>query len=250
MSYLYDELPRPVKASLRMHLRGCESCQGQITRWQTAGQRLSQWKLNTAPAEVVVPWARPALGWGMAALFALGLGVGIGRYSAPAPDLQALRLAVEQPLRQSMAAQVKEQVQNELQADWIAALRGRPQVLTTDFRRDLRAGLEQWTARAAAAATEENQRLLIGLTDAYRAERQQDRQATLTLFDRAERARQAEYVSLRRAVETVAVVADDKFQRTATELGQLASYAQAKFNPSLSDEYLTPSTQNNLQENQ
>jgi hypothetical protein len=250
MSYLYDELPRRDKASLRTHLEECKACQDQVTRWQTARQRLSQWKLTTAPDEVAVPWAGPALGWGIAALFALGLGFGIGRFSAPTPDLRAFRLAVEEPLRQSLAAQVKQQVQNDLQADWVAAVRGSPQVLTTDFRRDLRAGLEQWTARAAAAATEENQRLLIGLSDAYRAERQQDRQATLTLFDRSERARQAEYVSLRRAVETVAVVADDKFQRTANELGQLASYAQAKFNPSLSDEYFTPSTQNNLQENQ
>jgi len=250
MSYLYDELPRRDKALLRTHLRECQACQDQITRWQTAGQRLSHWKLTTAPAEVAVPWARPALGWGIAALFALGLGFGLGRSSAPAPDLRALRLAVEEPLRQSLTAQLKQQVQTDLQADWLAALRGSPQVLTTDFRRDLRAGLEQWTARATAAATEENQRLLIGFTDAYRAERQQDRQATLTLFDRSERARHAEYVSLRRAVETVAVVADDKFQRTATELGQLASYAQAKFNPSLSDEYFTPSTRNNVQENQ
>ena len=249
MGYIYNELPRSAKAALSRHLKNCADCRTQVSRWQSASAGLSEWKLETA-TEPALPWSRPVLRWALAASLVLGVGFASGRLSAPALDPAAIRTVVEQPLRASLTAELRQQIHDELKADWLAALRGNEESLDTGFRRELRAGLEQWTTKAAATASEDTQRLLAEMTEAYRADRRQDRQAILTLFDRSEQAHQAQYLSLRRAVETVAVVADDKFKRAASELGQLASYTQAKFTADPADEFLIPLIPANTQQNQ
>ena len=125
-----------------------------------------------------------------------------------------------------------------------AAVNGRPEPAEPDFRRELRAGLDLVQAKTLTAARRENDRALGGLWDSFQSDRAQDRQATLTLFDQAERQHQAAHSSLRGALETVAVVAADKFQRTETQLGELASYTEARlaWNPS-SDETIHPTIQ-------
>jgi hypothetical protein len=159
------------------------------------------------------------LKWAAAALVVLGLGYGVGHAS---------RGGADSGLRDSLVSAVKQQVQQDFRADWQAVLTGAPESLNTDFRRQLRADLQQWSARTVAASQTESQKLLLGFAETYNANRQQDQEAMLTLFDRAEQDHQAQHLSLRRALETVAVVADDKFQRTENQLGELASYAEAK----------------------
>jgi hypothetical protein len=138
--------------------------------------------------------------------------------------VNAIRAAIEKPLRASLIAEVKQQVQDELRVDWRAAIAGGP--LDNEFRRQLHSGMQQWSAQTVAAAHAQSQQSLGQFVEEYAANRQQDQQATADLFRQTERQRQADYVNLRRAVETVAVVAADKFQRTETELGQLALYRQ------------------------
>lgn len=231
MSYLYGELPRGSRAPLAEHLRACSQCRDQVSQWQSTRKRLTRWNVAFKPAEPDFAWMQPALKWGLAAALALGFGFGFGRWSAPVPDPAAIRAAVEQSLRTSLTSQLKEQVQDDLRADLSAAFRGSPETLNTDFRRDLRAGFDEWRGLTLATANTDARKLLLDFSEGYRANRQQDHRAILTLFDRMEQQRQNEYLSLRRAVETVAVVADNKFQRTENELGQLASYAQAQFSP-------------------
>jgi hypothetical protein len=91
----------------------------------------------------------------------------------------------------------------------------------------------------------DQQRWLADFIENYETQRQQDLQRVSTLFNRADEKRQIENLRLRRAIETVAVVAADKFQRTETELGHLASYAQAEFTTDDLDEPLTPQNQPN-----
>jgi hypothetical protein len=61
------------------------------------------------------------------------------------------------------------------------------------------------------------------LTAAWTQSRQQDAQTTLALFARGERQRQADFASLRRDLDTLAVNADARFDTTQRTLGQLAS---------------------------
>jgi hypothetical protein len=243
MSYLYSELPRADRTALRTHLRDCPDCQLRVRSWEGAKASLSDWKLPKREPEVLPVDFAPALKWALAALLVLGLGYGIGRLSAPRPSLAALQAAIEPGLRQALATEVKAQLQKEFQADWQAALSDRPAAMQTDRARLIRAGLEQSAAKAVAASTAEAAHLLQDFGETYAANRRQDREALLTLWDRAEQKHQAEHVSLRRAVETVAVVADHKFERTDSQLGQLASFAQAQFISDQADRPLHPETQ-------
>ena len=168
----------------------------------------------------------PQLRWALAAVVVLGLGCLIGRLSAPQVDVSAVRAAVEK--------------------DLTAALAGDASGLTTDFQRQLRANLDNWNARIRAEARLENQRLVEEVAESLGTAQQQDRESILAFLNRTEQKRQAEYVSLRRSLETVALVADDKFQRTETELGALASYAQVQL---LSDHSNQPFDQLNHSNN-
>jgi hypothetical protein len=243
ISYLYGETPRASKASLTAHLKTCVTCRNTLAPWQAAQACLAQWQLGAPCAHRRFAWALPALKWALAALVVLGLGYAIGRVSGMRTD------ALEPALRASLVDAVKQQVRDEIRADWQAVLANSPDAVNTDFRRQLRSDLDQWSARTVAASRAESQHLLLGFADTYSANRQQDHQTFLTLFDRANQKRQAEYVSLRRALETVAVVADDKFQRTDSELGQLASYAEARFVSDKTSEPFEPATQSNRKGN-
>lgn len=230
MSFVYEELPRAARRPLAAHLRSCPECQAQLSQWQGTRKRLTQWRVDVETPASAPTWIQPALKWALAAGLVLGIGFGFGRLSTPQVDPSGLRIALEQSLRGSLRAEITRQVQDQLRADLHAAVRGGPELLNTEFRRDLRTGLDEWRGLTLDAASGETRKLLLDLNDSYRAARQQDQKAILTLFDRADQQRRADFLSLRRAVETVALVADNKFQRTETELGNLVSYAQTQFN--------------------
>jgi hypothetical protein len=236
MGYLYGEGSRSEKAALAAHLEACSACDQTVARWRTAMADLSAWPLVRMDGARSSPAAYAAFKWALAALFVLGLGYGIGRFSPPATPSHGTPPSTgwTPSEKAALIAEVKQQVRAEFLADWRSAIDAEPAGLTSNLQRQLRQGMDQWAAKAVAHSTAENQRLLLEFSDRYRAERQRDQRALLTLFEQTEQKRDAECLSLRRAVETVALVADDKFQRTDTELGHLASYTQAKYVPQAS----------------
>jgi hypothetical protein len=224
MSFVYGELPRADKAALDTHLRSCGQCRAEVATWRQAIDGLDRWHLHDLPpaeCEASVFW--PVLRWALAALVILGLGLTIGRMSVPAPNLDKLRA--------SLLTQLDQQVRKDFKADLEAALAAGPKPLDTEFRRELRAGLDQWSARTVAAAGTENQRLLAEFVQADAARRQQEREVTLALFRQGEQKRRADFYDLRVALETVAAVSAAKFNHTDSELGQLASFTEAVFTP-------------------
>lgn len=229
MAYLYGELPAASKTDLKEHLLSCAQCREQVASWESTMAGLNDWKLTPAAA-APTPMPRsvrtPMLKWALAALVVLGLGFGIGRVSAPAPDLEAIRTAIEPGLRTALASDLRRQVADEVVAEWQAALSGSPADLGSESSRQLRLAANQWTARAVEQATAENQRLLLDLADNIQSSRRADQETLLAMFERAERQRQLDYVNLRRALETVAVVANDKFNQTESQLGEFVSYVQ------------------------
>jgi len=228
MSYLYGELPRAAKADLAQHLRTCPVCQMDVTVWQNAKGSLGAWKIIRPERPAPVPVVFSAFKWAMPALVMLGVGFTVGRFAQANSDRESLRAALAPELKAALLPDLTREVQEQLQADYGAVLAGGPEASRTEFRRQLRALLDDTKLKAVTASTAQTEHALLGFAETYRTDRDEAQQAILNLFDRAERKRQAEYVSLRRAVETVAVVADDKFQRTESQLGQLESYAQAK----------------------
>jgi anti-sigma factor RsiW len=227
MEYLYGEMPRATARLLRAHLEGCAACRKQHQDWQRTQSRLGGW--TVAPNTAVPPPIPFSFKLALAALLVLGMGVGIGRLTMPRPNLEALRAAIEPALRASLVRDLKSQMQEELRADWQAALDADAPALNTLFRQQLHSSLEQWRGKAAAASRAETQGLLLRFAQTAQANREEDLQAVLTVLERADQRYQAEQISLRRALETVAVVADDQFQKTESQLGQLASYTEAQF---------------------
>jgi hypothetical protein len=229
MSYVYGELPRASRTRFQDHLRRCADCRLQVEGWEQAQQSLKAWRLAPRVSKVRLALAQPILKWALAALVVLGLGYGIGRMSMASTDTAAIRAAIEQPLRETLLAQMQAELASRFQADWHAALSGDPDAVDTEFRRQLRAGLDEWAMKTTAAAVSHDETLFNKFLTLYRANQQQDQQRMLTLVNDVDQKHQAEQRRLRQALETVAVVAADQLHRTQTELGQLASYTQAQF---------------------
>lgn len=191
--YLYDEASPETRARLEAHLRDCPVCRHQLARWQGVHAALDAWELPTprpAPARTT---PRAALRLAVAALLILGLGWWGGRLAAPsAPDLGALRTAIAEELRPTL--------EREFQARLDAALQAADQRLA-----------ERVHALAAA----------------WTAARLEDQQATLALYQRAERQRLSDYATLRRDLETVAIVGQGALGLTQQQLSQLAVYTAA-----------------------
>lgn len=227
MAYLYGELPPASKGELKEHLLACAQCREDVASWESAMAGLDRWELP-APATTSGPRVldAPIFKWALAALVVLGLGFAIGRRSVPAPDVEAIRAAIEPQIRTALASDIRQQVVDEVVADWQAALSGRQGDLRSESRRQLRLAADRWTARTVAASSAETQRLLLDLAEDIQTSRREDHESLLALFERAERRHQLDFVNLRRAVETVAVVADDKINRTDSQLGEFVSYVQ------------------------
>ena len=122
------------------------------------------------------------LKWAAAAMLVLGVGLAAGRLSAPQLDTTKLRADVASTLRQ-------------------------------EFQSELR------TVTAAAEAR--TQRQFDEFTQAWITGRAEDQQASLTLYDRAQSDRKADYTRLRRDLETVAIQAELRLDTTERALGQI-----------------------------
>jgi hypothetical protein len=215
MAYLYGELAAGARADLEAHLRVCPECKSTVAAWRATQRELDGWMLpKRSLRNALFP---PLLKWGMAAALVLGLGFGLGRVSSPG-DLGKIRAALVPELRQ--------QLQQEFEADWQAALAANPAGVTNEFRRQLRGGVEQFAANHLEASSAETQRFLTDFVQSYNATRAEDHQALLALFQEADQRRRADDASLRKALETVAVVAEGRLDNAQQEIGQLAAYTQ------------------------
>lgn len=184
--YLYDEAAPESRARLEAHLRDCPDCRQRLAQWRATQTALDAWKVS-ARRRPVVRVSEP-LRWAVAALLLLGLGWLGGRLAAPpGPDLDQLRSAVAGELRPA---------------------------LEREFQNRLEAALQDAEQRQAER--------LQTLAAAWAAARAEDQQTTLALYQRAERQRLSDYATLRRDLETVAVVARDAIGATRQQLAQLA----------------------------
>lgn len=184
--YLYGELPPEHQTRLDAHLRACPDCQRQLAQWRQTQSALDAWKLPRR-ARPVLPFTR-SIRWAAAAALVLGLGWLGGRLSAPSlPDARQLRAEIEPALKQELQAEFETRLTTALQT-----------------------------------AEERNEQRLVQLVQAWAVAREEDQQTTLALLQQADRQRRADYATLRRDLETVAVVAQDAIGTTQHQLTQLA----------------------------
>jgi len=199
--YIFGEAMPDVRHRLSAHLESCPECQAQIAGWQRTLKRLDSWKLS-GPSALPVATPKPWMRWAVAALFLLGIGFGFGIFVA-APDADSMRAKVELSVKTALAA------------EWQSALE-QAHVQSSN-------ALASAEARMANASQAEMRRLARGLMETLNSARQEDRQLTQALFEDLQRQQQAELISMRTDLETVASFTDEEIRQAQLKLIQIAA---------------------------
>ena len=197
MSYLYDELNADQSANLKAHLHTCPDCKSKVNEWQAARSGLDEWRVPKKRGRVLL--AQPMVKWAAAAAIVLSIGVGIGRLTSAPPDVQQVRAAIEPEMRQE---------------------------LRREFAQLFRDQLDKSASTTLAASTEQGRQLLAEFARAVEAKRTEDYQAINAALDKLQSQRLADFVSLKKDVDTMAVLTESGFRRAQQQLVQLADYTQ------------------------
>lgn len=198
MSYVYGESNRAERTRLAGHLRDCPQCQTRVNRWQTAQSKLDGWQLQPGRRSTRKTdrsaFARPLLKWAAILAFFAGVGFATGRLSSPAVNSERARAAIESQVRQE---------------------------LRQEFAQMLRREVDKSASATLAASREQ----ALGLLADYDDLRAEDNQAISTTLDRLESQQTADYVSLKKQLDTVAVLTDASLRSTENQVVQLAAGA-------------------------
>jgi anti-sigma factor RsiW len=214
MSYLYGELPRADKLALAAHLKRCPPCEAQLAQWQATMTNLNAWE--HLPVRTAVPAAgrfagfQPALKWAVAAAIVLGLGFGLGRIS-------------------SLASGNVETLRTSLRTEFSRQLESARAELAGDFQRQQTNALNQLLAASASAKAETGQ-LVSELAASVEEKRVLDSEAIAAALQQLDSKWIALHASLRKELETVAVLTEDGFNDTQQKLYQLANVTQPSAN--------------------
>lgn len=213
VAYLYGELPRPARSALHDHLRDCAACRQNVAAWRQTMQKLDAWELPRRRR--IATLAEPVLKWGLAALFMLGLGFGIGRFSAPSIQTKTLRAEIESSLRNSWGTELRNTIRRELADEVLTRLAAAQQ----QFGNEMNAMAD----RTLATANQQAQQLLA-VYDDKRQDEDQTVLSRLKNFDARLTGLVGEFSNLRRDTETVALLTADSFRVTQQQMSRLASY--------------------------
>src|SRR5437867_8263735 len=192
MSYLYDELTAEEHANLAAHLAVCPDCKAKVGDWRSALSCLDAWQVPSkrpaiAPSRVMVRWAA-------AAAILLGAGFGIGRLASATVTAERVRAEIGPKIRQE---------------------------LRQELAQTLRAELDRTASAALAASSEQAKQLLADYAKAIETKYAEDRQAIYASMNKLESQHLADYLSLKKDVDTVAVLTDVGLRRTQQQLVQL-----------------------------
>jgi len=184
-------------ANLKAHLHTCPDCKSKVNEWQAARSGLDEWRVPKRRGRVVL--AQPMVKWAAAAAIVLSIGVGIGRLTSAAPNVQQVRAAIEPEMRQE---------------------------LRREFAQLFRDQLDKSASTTLAASTEQTRQLLAEFARAVEAKRTEDYQAINAALDKLQSQRLADFFSLKKDVDTMAVLTESGFRRAQQQLVQLADYTQ------------------------
>jgi anti-sigma factor RsiW len=205
VSFLYGEVTPQERSELRAHLQACVACQAQLQTWRGTAKTLDDWPLPQGASRR--SW-RPVLQWAAAAVIVLGLGFGAGRLTWPGPaDVTALRASLESEFQrriETARAELSQQVKQQ-QVEALAAV----------------------LPAASEAARSETQRLVAGLAKSLEERTALDHQRVLAALQGMDDKWGRTYGTMRRDLETVAVLAENGFQDTQRQLVELATYTQS-----------------------
>jgi anti-sigma factor RsiW len=198
MSYLSDELTADEHARLAAHLAVCPDCKARVGDWQAARKHLDAWQVPAREGRR--PLHRPLIRWAAAAALMMGIGFGAGRFATSATaNAGKIRAAIEPEIRQQ---------------------------LRQEFVQLLRDELDKAASATLAASGEQAKHWIEDYAQALDTKRTEDNQAIRAALNNLESQRLADFVSLKKDVDTVAWWTDAGLRRARQELVQLADSTQ------------------------
>jgi hypothetical protein len=199
MSFLYNEVYADEHARLTGHLQDCATCQGRVTEWRAAQKSLDGWQPapRRAGRKAARPlFARPILKWAAAAVFFAGIGFGAGRLSMlAAVSPQKLRAAIEPEIRRQLHEEFAQTMREELD-------------------------------KSAAATLAASRGMIAAYAEKAENARAEDNHAISTALDRLASQQTDDYVSLKKQLDTVAVLTDAGLRHTENQVAELVDYSQ------------------------
>lgn len=215
MAYLYDEASETSKVDLDKHLTVCPQCREQVDGWRQTQLWLGE---NEVPAERVRIYSMfSSLKWAAAALFALGLGLGLGYwggatvFGAPSQEQWA------ESLRQSLVPQIRAELRREMERDMALARAQWTNEWTALLADQIAAGARQ-TLEASFEQTER----LLAVYESKRQEHDRLKLATLKTYFDARLSKQAT------DLETVALLTEAGLRTAQHQISQLVDYRPVK----------------------
>src|SRR5216117_2966844 len=205
MSFLYGEDSPASHAERSAHLRGCPECHQRLQTWRGSMAALDAWTMplprGQHPGSRMLRWAAAA------AVVVLAFGFAIGRLTA-SPSAR---------LSKAMA---------ELRSEMELKLADAREELAQDLQLQQAELAQSIHAVAMQIADDETQHLLGKFAKALEERREIDHEAYLAALKQIEEQRLTDYATLRTALDTVAVNADDGLSRAQEQLMELATIAR------------------------
>ena len=211
--YLFGDATPEARRKLAEHLQTCPDCAAEIAGWRQSLNKLDRWKLPRLRVRSVQ--RPPLLKWGVAAALLLGAGVGLGRWSAPAVDVNRMQARIETTVKSSLAVERQRQLNADLENAFAAA--------GGKITKEIRSQLDNALAGVVAASAAETQRQFGDFIQAFNQAREEDRRITLSWIEKIQKQHAADYLSLRTDLETVASLTDDEIRRARQSLSRLAA---------------------------
>jgi hypothetical protein len=193
--YVFGETTAETRRRLKRHLNDCPECRMQVLSWTQSLRRMGNWELPTPRAQSGPWWmlARWATAGACAGLLLLA-GIAVGRLAGgPGPEPRSVRNGLSEEFRPELAALVREEVARAVTFAR-AEMEMRARAVLAAYARDVKSG---------------------------RLEDKQQCQAAL----------EAVYVSLKRDLDTVAVLTEASFRATQRRMGYLADNRTAAGHP-------------------
>jgi hypothetical protein len=209
--FIFGESSPETIETLNRHLAECGDCRTRVEAWRRTLKRLDGWQLP-APGRVRVV-AKPAFRWAAAAAIVLGIGFALGRFASPSQDAKAMAR-----LQASLSAQIQEQVRTGVAAEMQRKLGDNQLASSTAL-----AALE---ARLDAARKSDAVQLGAEFESVLEAQQEEDRALTEALLAKVQENHDKDFLSLRKDLQSVALVADEQLQDTHSKLLQLAAASQ------------------------
>jgi hypothetical protein len=205
LRFIDNETPAAETRRLAEHLHSCGECSEQVAAWRRSIGRLQRLDTPAAPRLPRWRWGQKVVRLGLAASLALGGGFGLGWITAPSsrvPDA-------------AIMAEMRRDLRRELALDLLAAVSRNAGPGEDATQRQLRQGVQAVLAQSLEG-------LATRQLELSQATRSEDRRETARALAEVQSRFSAEYLSLRRDLETLASTADADINLARLQISQLA----------------------------